>query len=268
MVVRTRRKNRRTFLQKGGAREQELMNACALGNSSAAMEIIRGGGVNLNVKDQHLQTPLLFAALKNLPVVVQTLIEKGADVNAQSTNGLTALIAACDKSHQEIALELLKHRDIDVSKMLPDGRTARAFLVNKMPMVRDALHAKIVEVQAERGKKLLDACANLDSSTALAIIKAGFVDFNFKNELGETALIWASINNLFEVANAIIKKGADVNAKTTAGVTALLFACSHSNSAIALELLLQPRIDVTSMITNGRTALSLCGDNMLSLIHI
>lgn len=68
---------------------------------------------------------------------------------------------------------------------------------------------------------------------------------------GSTVLMSA---NSKDVADVLIKAGADVNAKDTNGLTALIFTTSHDRKAIA-ELLIKAGADVNAKTNDGLTAL-------------
>ena len=63
--------------------------------------------------------------------------------------------------------------------------------------------------------------------TALALIKAG-ADVNAKEKYGGTPLYLAACFGHTEIALALIKAGADINAKEEYGGTPLHWACSQS----------------------------------------
>jgi len=118
--------------------------------------------------------------------------------------------------------------------------------------------------RAELGEKLLDACFRMDGApAALAIIRAGGVDLNFKGDSRFTPLIAASLNGLTDVVTALLAtKQVAVNAASDSGFTALMWACANSHEAIASALLEVPGINVNARNNQGGTALTLCGDDM------
>jgi ankyrin repeat protein len=76
---------------------------------------------------------------------------------------------------------------------------------------------------------------------------------------GFTALIAASFNGRFHAVEFLLEKGADVNAKTKTGVTALMAASlDEANKAVA-ELLLDKGAEINAQTASGKTALQFSG---------
>lgn len=81
-------------------------------------------GIPIESKTENLgNTPLIVAAYSGKAEAVEYLCKKGADVNAQDTNGVTALIHAAYYNHFDAAKILLKY---NADKTIKDkyGNTA------------------------------------------------------------------------------------------------------------------------------------------------
>ena len=65
------------------------------------------GGVDINSRDDDLNTPLILAA-EGEPAIVQLLLDRGADMDLQNRNGVTALIAAVKYEDPELAMMLIQ----------------------------------------------------------------------------------------------------------------------------------------------------------------
>ncbi len=74
------------------------------------------------------------------------------------------------------------------------------------------------------------------TETVTALIKKG-ADVNAKDKDGRTALIWATFYGRTEIVTALIEKGADVNAKDKDGRTALMSAADNGRTEIATALI-------------------------------
>ena len=70
-------------------------------------------------------TALHYAVDKGLTSIVDTLLENGADVNAQDETGQTPLMYAVICSHKEVVEKLLSVPSIDLGLKNTDGETAK-----------------------------------------------------------------------------------------------------------------------------------------------
>ena len=68
-------------------------------------------------------TPLMAAASQDKTVVVQILLDRGADINAPSPDGTTALIVAARNGHTD-TLQILLDRGADINLRTPEGFSA------------------------------------------------------------------------------------------------------------------------------------------------
>ena len=83
-----------------------LMYAAALGNADAMRELLRAGA-DVNARNAFDATALMWCI--NQPNMVELLLAKGADVNAQSKMGRTPLLlAASYAGNAEVLKQLLK----------------------------------------------------------------------------------------------------------------------------------------------------------------
>jgi ankyrin repeat protein len=100
---------------------------------------------------------------------------------------------------------------------------------------------------------LVDAVKSGDRTAALAMIEKR-VDVNTPEADGTTALHWAIHQNDLDLADRLIRAGANVKAKNSFGATPMSEAALLGNAAL-LDKLLKAGADVESTNADGQTAL-------------
>ena len=147
------------------------------------------------------------------------LLDRGMDVNTVSRSGDTLLIQAI-RSDMPVLVDALLQRRARLNFRNRNGETALsiAAFIGKMDYVR-----RIVESGAE---------------------------INF---YGWPPITYAAFNNHPGIVEYLIKKGAEINAKTETGATALYLA-SRNGHVEVVKLLLRYEADPTIANQNGETA--------------
>jgi hypothetical protein len=154
---------------------------------------MEAGPSNVNTKDEYGVTALIDASFAGQKEIVELLIMEGADLNAQDNKGDTALMNAAIKGHAEIA-ELLIANGADVDVRDHAGNTA-----------------------------LIDAAKYGRETTCdvMAILIDFGADINAKNKYGITPLMNAAQWGHRANAACLISEGADIDAESNAGASAL-----------------------------------------------
>ncbi len=88
-------------------------------------------------------------------------------------------------------------------------------------------------------------------NSAMLLAKAAQTNVNVQNQLGETPLMLAAINNQLELAKVLIERGADVNRE---GWTPLHYAATKGHREM-MRLLLENDAYIDSESANGTTPL-------------
>jgi ankyrin repeat protein len=136
----------------------ELRSAVEKNDIKKVKELI-AKGADVNAKDNHGTTPLMFAALMERAEAAKVLIEKGADVNAKDPEGWTPLIFAIRLGQAEIA-KLLIEKGADANAKDTYGWT---------PLMHAAGlgHTAIVKIRLDKGADI--NAKSLKGDTALTI---------------------------------------------------------------------------------------------------
>ena len=125
------------------------MRAAAKGRADIARLLVERGA-NPNAATQKGHTALMFAAVDGHIDIARQLIEKGADVNAASENGLTVLMWAAMQGHTDIA-RLLIERGANVKAAIPEGKKFAG--ATALDVAKERGHTAFVEMLRAAGAK-------------------------------------------------------------------------------------------------------------------
>ncbi|HVW87156.1 MAG TPA: ankyrin repeat domain-containing protein, partial [Bryobacteraceae bacterium] len=230
------------------------------------VETLLAAGADVNDPNDRGWTPLHQAAYSNQGAVATTLIESGADPEAEAHgSGGTPLIAALFWGHREMADILGRH------SVAPGNLRAAAGLGNKELLEKcfSAENTLTFEACAARGfyrphsgfpdwqpsadpQEVLDealvwACKSGRTDVLARLVRAGArLD---ADPYRGTPLIWAAVRNRMDAAGWLIDHGAPVDQKATfgglthgQGVTALHMAAQNGHLSM-VRLLIQKGAD-------------------------
>jgi ankyrin repeat protein len=160
-------------------------------------------------------TALMLAASNGHIDVVEALIQAGANINLQDNGGRTALDLALKKNHTAIVDFLLK----------------RVAAADKESLIKAAASGNI-----ERVKVLIAAGADVDFQRVIN---------------GFTALIYAAQNGYTHIVEALLRAGANVNAKNKNGHTALMRAAEKDHPDTVAMLLQYGAQGAKELLSSG-----------------
>jgi ankyrin repeat protein len=172
---------------------------------------------DVNIKDRHGATPLMYAAAVGSVDAIKALLAKGADAKAKNSFDATALMWGVANPEK---VRLLLDAGADVNARSKQGMTA-----------------------------LLIAANNAGSTEIVRLLVAKGADPKATDEGGTTLLAAATANDL-DMVRLFIEKGVDVNAADAKGNTPLQFAASNGNLAM-VKLLLSRGAAVDSATTGA-----------------
>ncbi len=207
----------------------DALQAASYRGHDQVMQMLLDKGADINAQGGEYGNALQAASYGGHDQVVQMLLDKGADINAAATgsDGRTALQAAAEGGHLAVVERLLQQKaDVNAAASEYNGRTA-------LQAAAEGGHLAVVE-------RLLQQKADVNAAAA--------------RSSGRTALQAAAEGGHLAVVERLLQQKADVNAASEYGRTALQAAAEGGHLAV-VERLLQQKADVNAASEYGRTAL-------------
>ncbi|GBN29537.1 Ankyrin-1 [Araneus ventricosus] len=210
-----------------------LQRAASRGNL-AVMELLFDSGADIKLLLD--STALHFAAEEGRTDTVKFLLKRGADINAQDSNGDTALHLSASKKQKEV-VQLLIERKADILIKNNTGTIPLEIIIKNG--LTDFLIKEEVAIDFSFANDVspfhLGAVYGDINFVNYCIQKGCHVDIRIKS--GSTALHLATMSGREEVIKSLLKNGSDIDAEDRKGFTALNHAVNANNEKI-LQLLI------------------------------
>ena len=230
------------WLEHGADLTEELSNA-VLASDQARVKLLLDKGADINKGNLQGSAPLHSAARQRDSNMIEFLIAHGADVNARDSDGWTPLAHAAFRNHVP-SIEVLAASGANVDEG-PPGFTP--------------LSIALAEGKLFAAKGLLDVGASVDKPSGADGLTPLMLIASLRQVEGRAASLSQGPSSV-DIAKTLIDKGADVNAKSSKGVTPLMVAAAHDNPPV-IGVLVQAGADVTAKARNGKTALEIAAFN-------
>ena len=211
-------------------------------------------GANANLASVIGNTPLIVAALRHGSApVLRALLAHGAEVNAANDEGLSALIAAARIGDVEAVRLLIEHK-ADVNFAAASKTSLRVVGTPLMNAARGG-HLDVLELLVKSGADInamsnegpaLSWAAHTDRRTCAEFLlqHGAKTDLagkarSLRSDTGYTTLMYAAMTEQDDatLVEALLARGAKVNAKSSKGETALDFAQKRGSTTIVAALL-------------------------------
>ena len=260
-------------------------------NEVEAIGLLIEAGANVNARENHGLTPLHYAAFRNAVEAIESLVKAGADIKAREKEGGCTPLHSAARNNAVEAIESLVKAGADIKARDTGGWTPLYDAVsnNAVEAIFSLVNlgANVNERDGNGDTPLYVALCNFSLKSIAALINIG-ADVNMRGTKGDTPLLFivtwmldenndefiedALVYNDMSVIVAgtvsdLIAAGADVNARTPEGDTALHWAAylegvqyvysrgtQYIDESIVVALI-QGGADVNAKNKNGATPL-------------
>jgi uncharacterized protein len=189
--------------------------ACANGNA-AIIERLLTAGADVNATSAAGETALMTAARTGKVDAISVLLRRGANVNArESADGQTALMWAAARNNAGAVKALIEAgAQVDLTATGNKANPPAPIGLNKgsNPLDYGFLKFKAIDVPTFTA---LDYAVRQGNIEAVKALLDGGANVNRVLEDGSSPLLRAIINNHYELAAVLIERGADVKANKT-----------------------------------------------------
>ncbi len=238
-----------------------LERAVTEGDTNAVAALIQRG-VDVNAKSHTGRTALSWAAFQGRLEIVRALARAGADLNVRDEQGWTPLSLAFEAGHFTVVKALVDAgADVNRDQLRKDVNARGAS--GQTPLERASSHDDIDSLRALMQLGADPNAPDISGRTLLfggrlEVVRAmiaGRADVNLKDKQGWTALTLAAIGGNAAIVQALIEAGADVNAEGRNGSDALMNAAYFGHLETVHVLL--KAANVNHRTSEGITALML-----------
>jgi quinoprotein dehydrogenase-associated probable ABC transporter substrate-binding protein len=225
------------WLDEGADITQELSNAINANDRDRIKWLVTEKGADVNKQDSQGYTPLTNAARQRQDQTAKLLIDLKADPNLADGNDMTPLVTAVMRDSVP-TIKVLLDAGAKVEELGPQGFRPLALAIG--------------ESKFESAKALMDAGADVnvpsgsEALTPLMIASA-------QSAPAEGARFLPGSTRPIDIAKSLIDRNADVNAKSSNGMTALMIAAAHNNPPM-IGLLMESGADPDAKNNQGQTA--------------
>ncbi|MGH8112917.1 MAG: ankyrin repeat domain-containing protein, partial [Rhodanobacteraceae bacterium] len=234
-----------------GANPNAELDQAVVASAASRIRFLAAHGADLNARDSMGKTPLIIAASARDSKTVKLLLELGANANTRDGNGLTPLMDAAYRDHVPSVKTLLQH-GASLTMKDPERLTPLCIALDSRSFL-----AAMALIKAGASPNVPCGANNL---TPLMIVATHLEAKRTGNIPVDGGVYLSDGVSPQEVAQLLVSKGADANARSKGGITALMVAAGHDNAPL-IGLLIQAGAKVDARADDGRTALDDAKDN-------
>ena len=225
----------------------ELHRCAHSGDVEKAIELVLNDGVDINIPALCNRTPLLWASLSSSSMLIKTLIDLGADVNAQRTDDEVAplFLAACWNNY--MATHLLLEHGAHANVQDSDGWSPLHVSVEKGFFEVSQLLIEVgcnTNLRSKNGRTPLHCAVANSHVNAVKLLLNNNTDANIQDAEGDTPLHLSVHRGNFEISQLLIEVGCNINLRNKSHQTPLYIAVKNGHERL-IRLLLDCNADVS-----------------------
>ncbi|XP_053214981.1 ankyrin repeat, PH and SEC7 domain containing protein secG-like isoform X2 [Panonychus citri] len=242
---------------KDNEKNTPLIIASSLGHLKL-VQLLTFSGAQVNVRNERKQTPIHKAAFNGFTEVVDHLVVKGGQVNMVDSEKDTPLHLAAHKGHMETVRILLDYGATPDVKNKLKRRPIHEAAYNGSVEVLNLLlsHKTNINSRDKNGDSALNLAAAMGHVPIIELLLDKGARINPKKDKTNSALHMATINEHLETLELLLTRKANVAVRDKKNDTPLHFACSQGN-AIIVQTLLNCGSPINAKGSLGRTPLHL-----------
>lgn len=240
-----------TWLAEGASVDDELDNAVVAADLERVKYLL-GKEADVNALGKDGEAPLHIAATNGDKDMVALLVDHGARIDAPDRDGFSPLALAAARGNATV-IPLLVARGADTEKPIGGGYTPLFVAIGggKLAAARALIEAGAKADVAEGPQKL---------TPLMAVATQKPPERRIMQVVQKVAPV--------DIAAALVKHGADVNAVSTRGVTALMIAAAHDNAPMA-GVLIQAGAHADMKSAENQTAMDIARqDDSQSVVRV
>ena len=243
----------------------QLHAACAQENTQN-VQLLLDAGTDVNHASSAGHTPLHIAVIKSNINIVTLLLDQNADVNIRNSCHQTPLHIAVNTGEEPIIQKLLSHK-ADPSLKDEVGNTSLHLAV-KSKDAKPGFFKAGASVSISNWSPFPTSCSPCNIHLVQAIIGHG-ADVNAMNKRGQTTLWFACCSGQTEFVKILLDAGANPNIADKNGESCLHAAVYGRCSAETIQNLINHGAHVNAVNEDGATALLLaCSSTQSEMVDV